>query len=82
MCGQTLLFIVIANCAIDPTLSHRSTQSAWNSCWHGRARTSSLGSKSHRHTTHDVWCKTEPAAAAESSSDWSSRSSSTAALYR
>lgn len=37
------------------TLSHLSTHLAWNSWEQGNTRNSCLASKSHMHTTHDVW---------------------------
>ena len=41
------------------TLSHLSTHLAWNSWLQGRTRSSWRFSKSHMHTTHDVWSRSE-----------------------
>lgn len=41
------------------TRSHLSTQREWNSWEHGSTRSTWRISKSHMHTTHDVWSPTE-----------------------
>ena len=41
------------------TLSHLSTHFAWNSWEQGKTRRSCLASKSHMHTTQEVWSDSE-----------------------